>query len=748
MYRFQIRAQTQVGESIVLTGSSIKLGAWDLTKAIPLKTSADRYPLWWTDSEIDLHADAQTIEYQYVRLIPGQDPHWESWGHNRWVSIDPNHHSRTIVVEDGEFGHIQPYSFGYFEKPLESTTLDRPTHPDGLKIVVIGSSVALGHNAWLVQGWANELGQRLQEKYGHHLINLSKVGANVSSTIDRFPTVVAPENPDVVIIALSLGNEGFTHCPPHDRRALQRRFESGLQQLVKMTRQLGARPILGGLYPNGHYTPEHDWLLQDTHRRMLTWGVPILDWLAVLNDGQGRWRSGLAFDPAHPNTYGHQLMAQAIDLSLFDVTKSELVAETQRLNQTLEIPIYQDGNQFQIAAHIQEKQLRLTNLSDYPYTIAPHCQDLQTALQNDAKLIPGLYLIQQPQPGVLPFFAVESDGTIETTLTLPPHTDLEYTSAFNLFSPNSSKVLFYDGHLGILQADEQNLWMINESDHVFNVHPMWREVRNVLKALPQGIYEDPLYPDIRFRTLMIGDHGLESRVKIPAKSAVSFQFRCPLSDIRRVAVLPLGDRCAVRMLLHKLDYDGPAFPFDLTRTTNIADIADIIDNGFYDMWNPALLSYSAEAGRIYHGKWSGLSFAHEVEDHEDPQNDMTPIFDRMRSRYSARAERFGYTIEHCDQVLFVRTGIADRGGAINLVQKLEKQCQGKPFQLLLLSPQSSDEFAGLDQVVHYNVEFNPDHMCADDGHWMYCTKIMGGILDDLGISSKNLFWCPPTTPKK
>ncbi|WP_442947873.1 hypothetical protein [Nostoc sp.] len=61
-----------------------------------------------------------------------------------------------------------------------------------------------------------------------------------------------------------------------------------------------------------------------------------------------------------------------------------------------------------------------------------------------------------------------------------------------------------------------------------------------------------------------------------------------------------GDRCAVRMMLYKMEYDGPTFPFYLTRTTNIADVADAIEHGFDDMWNPAFLHYSPDAGRIYH----------------------------------------------------------------------------------------------------------------------------------------------------
>ncbi|NJL54698.1 lipase, partial [bacterium] len=105
--------------------------------------------------------------------------------------------------------------------------------------------------------------------------------------------MVAPEQPDIVVIALSLGNEGLASCPPQQRRAIQRRFENGLQQLIKMTHELGARPILAGLYPNDGYSLEHYTLLQETHQRMLTWGVPVLDWLGVLDDGQGRWQSGL-----------------------------------------------------------------------------------------------------------------------------------------------------------------------------------------------------------------------------------------------------------------------------------------------------------------------------------------------------------------------------------------------------------------------------------------------------------------------
>ena len=166
------------------------------------------------------------------------------------------------------------------------------------------------------------------------------------------------------------------------------------------------------------------------------------------------------------------------------------------------------------------------------------------------------------------------------------------------------------------------------------------------------------------------------------------------------------------------------------------------------MWNPQLLHYDAFIRRIYHQKWTGLSFAHEVEHGEHPEGNMSPVFERMRSRYTARSTRFWYTLEHCDRALFIRTGIADRGGTLDLVEKLAKKCQGKPFQLMILSPQSSAEFANIPHMLHFDVDFNPDRMYADVEHWLHCTDIMRGILDKVGVSSKNLFWCPPKLPQQ
>jgi len=218
---------------------------------------------------------------------------------------------------------------------------DRPKLEDlraGQKcVVVIGSSVAEGYNAWRKHGWAWRLGEALREKYGYFLANVSQCGANTAVTKARFAEAVGPWKPDIVIIGLSLGNEGLAHCSPGERRALQHIFETGMLDLLRMVVAINAVPVLGGVYPNNDYCPETYEMLKETNRTMSSWGVPVLDWLSALDDGRGRWKPGTWHDHAHPNTEGHRLMFEAVDLSLFDPAPAgdepELIRRRSSLNQ-------------------------------------------------------------------------------------------------------------------------------------------------------------------------------------------------------------------------------------------------------------------------------------------------------------------------------------------------------------------------------------------------------------------------------
>jgi len=279
MYQFQIRAYTEMGDTIGLVGSTTELGNWDITKCIYLTTSSDenhpfRYPMWITE-KISIKSESINckIHYKYVIFRRDGGVEWEV-GEDRWL---PDDSSAEIMVDDGSFGFIQPYPFGYSLHPSSQILQNQlALNQRGLRILVLGSSVAEGHKSWLMRGWVSLLADSLEQKFGHQVINVSEAGADISRTIARFSEVVTPKKPDIVIIALSLGNEGFATCPVNQRRTVQKRFERGLQELLKMARQIGAMPILAGVYPHNNYESEHQRRLWDTHNRMLNWGVPVL----------------------------------------------------------------------------------------------------------------------------------------------------------------------------------------------------------------------------------------------------------------------------------------------------------------------------------------------------------------------------------------------------------------------------------------------------------------------------------------
>jgi len=169
-----------------------------------------------------------------------------------------------------------------------------------------------------------------------------------------------------------------------------------------------------------------------------------------------------------------------------------------------------------------------------------------------------------------------------------------------------------------------------------------------------------------------------------------------------------------------------------------------VATGFEDMWNPDLLCYDGELGRIFHRKWSGLSFAHEVEyeNGEDPIGNFAPIVERMRKRYTGRAARFDWACKNADHVLFVRTGVASRGEVCNLQSRMQERYPGLKARLLLISEQETSEFNGLKDFVHVRESFDPDRMYEDMNYWINCAHRFRGILESVGVTARSLYWCP------
>jgi len=160
------------------------------------------------------------------------------------------------------------------------------------------------------------------------------------------------------------------------------------------------------------------------------------------------------------------------------------------------------------------------------------------------------------------------------------------------------------------------------------------------------------------------------------------------------------------------------------------------------MWNPDLLSYSHEEGRLFHKKWTGLSFAHEVEEGDDPVCVIQPVINRMRSRYGKRAARFNYVMDEADSILLLRTGDTSRGEVADLMDKLAQKWPDADAKLMLFTRQDSREFAGVRNTIHYDMDLDPDRMNEDPGYAYHCQCRIQHILNQIGVTSKQLFWCP------
>ncbi len=196
------------------------------------------------------------------------------------------------------------------------------------KIVVFGSSVALGVGATNNQGWAYKLSQALASR-GFTYSNVSIGGNTTQNLIDRFYTDVAPEDPDLVIIGLSLGNEGLAESG--DKEATYNTYVRNMRKLVNMCRQQGYKVIVTGVYSRGNYTLTDYQYIRQADQELENSDIPYINFLGAVDDGTGKWRAGMFSDALHPNDVGHEAMFRAFPLSMFDnlLSPSTYIPDTE-----------------------------------------------------------------------------------------------------------------------------------------------------------------------------------------------------------------------------------------------------------------------------------------------------------------------------------------------------------------------------------------------------------------------------------
>ncbi len=212
-----------------------------------------------------------------------------------------------------------------------------PRTTDNKKILVLGSSVASG---WvtsyeekydLKNGYAYRLQRYLMDK-GFDVINKSIPGDDTRAVLARFEEDVLSEDPDYLIIGLSMANEGLETENPD---SVSVSFESGMKEIIQKCEENEIYPVIGLCYANDNFTPVQYGYLKKMNIKLNSLGYPCINFLGAFEDGMGHFPAGFTFDPNHPDDRGHEEFYLAVNPGLFDALKSGIP-----------LPEYVDHNTF------------------------------------------------------------------------------------------------------------------------------------------------------------------------------------------------------------------------------------------------------------------------------------------------------------------------------------------------------------------------------------------------------------------
>jgi len=93
---FQVRCETEWGETVAVVGDVPQLGAWEPVSGVRMMTTEELYPVW--NCEPLLLSESVELEYKFVVLGPSNDAvRWEPLPNNRKARLDS---SEIMVVAD------------------------------------------------------------------------------------------------------------------------------------------------------------------------------------------------------------------------------------------------------------------------------------------------------------------------------------------------------------------------------------------------------------------------------------------------------------------------------------------------------------------------------------------------------------------------------------------------------------------------------------------------------------------------
>ncbi len=190
------------------------------------------------------------------------------------------------------------------------------------KIAVFGSSVANGSGDTTGAGGYAGLLKKKLESLGWQVVNVSKGGDNTTKIMPRFDSQLLPEKPNIVILGLSLGNEGIVSSDELTRNRNFEKYRNGLLRLIQLCRENNMYPVVVNCYTRNDFQPEQYEAVKKMNLIINTWDVPSVNVLGNIDNGKGNWLDGYWHDKSHPDYKGHQEIFYAFVPGLFDAIKA------------------------------------------------------------------------------------------------------------------------------------------------------------------------------------------------------------------------------------------------------------------------------------------------------------------------------------------------------------------------------------------------------------------------------------------
>ncbi len=140
-------------------------------------------------------------------------------------------------------------------------------------LVVLGDSLSSAYGMDVSQGWVRLLAKRLQrEGWDWRVVNASVSGETTGGGLTRLQSLLATQNPDLVIIALG-GNDGLRGLPVAQ-------LQANLTAMVDAARAARVKVLLAGLRMPPNYGPAYARRFEEAFREVARQrGVPLVPYL-------------------------------------------------------------------------------------------------------------------------------------------------------------------------------------------------------------------------------------------------------------------------------------------------------------------------------------------------------------------------------------------------------------------------------------------------------------------------------------